>query len=270
MNVQEIIALIEDSAPLTGAATWDRSGVQIAGQKNDVRKLAALLDPVPDGIAEALAWGADMILTHHPLYMEPRALDAPGDFLDVARMVLAHGSWLYAAHTSLDAQPEGPAGWLARSFKLSHVRVLEPTGAPGENVGLGIIGDLPDPIAWPRFAASLAECVERDFWTTSGEPPASIRTMAYCTGSGGSLVEAAKSAKADVYVTGDLKYHQALCAGIFLVDVGHFSLEEEMIRLFAKDLDSGLSPKGVAVKFFKGADPFTVHLSSKGPAPQRP
>jgi len=265
MNAYDIIALIEDTAPLNGAAAWDRSGVQIAGQKHDVRKLAALIDPVPDGIADAVAWGADMILTHHPLYIEPRALDKPGDFLDVARMVLAQGAWLYAAHTSLDAQPEGPAGWLARSLKLTRVRVLEQTGAPGENVGLGFIGDLPAPVAWPDFAASLAEHVQRDFWTISGDPPESIRNTAYCTGSGGSLAPAAKSAGADVYVTGDLKYHQVLGAGIFLIDVGHFSLEEEMIRLFAQDLSSGLSPKGVTVRFFKGADPFKVHLPPKGP-----
>ncbi|MDY7001835.1 MAG: Nif3-like dinuclear metal center hexameric protein, partial [Thermodesulfobacteriota bacterium] len=106
MNAYDVIALIEDTAPLGGAAAWDRSGVQIAGLKHAVRKLAVLLDPVPDGIAEALDWGADMILNHHPLYIEPRALDKPGDFLEVVRMVLAHGAWLYAAHTSLDAQPE--------------------------------------------------------------------------------------------------------------------------------------------------------------------
>ena len=60
--------------------------------------------------------------------------------------------------------------------------------------------------------------------------------------------------------TGDLKYHQALDAGhpatgLCVVDVGHFSLEEEMTRLLAGSLDAQLAPAGVEVRFFPGRDP---------------
>lgn len=74
------------------------------------------------------------------------------------------------------------------------------------------------------------------------------------------LGAAARAAGADVLVTGDVKYHAAMEAEIFTIDVGHFSLEERMTREMAALLDERLGPQGVAVRFFPGSDPLRVHL----------
>lgn len=260
MDHAAVIACIEQVAPPAGAAAWDNSGVQAAGTRADVRKLAVTIDPAPGRLREALDWGADLVLTHHPLYMEPKALSRPGYFLDAARAVLASGAWLYAAHTSLDVRPEGPAGWLARALGLRNPRVLEPAGPEAPRTGYGLAGELPEPLAWARFAERLAGHVERGFWTLAGEAPELVRTVAYCTGSGASLGAAARAAGADVLVTGDVKYHAAMEAEIFTIDVGHFSLEERMTREMAALLDERFGPQGVAVRFFPGSDPLRVHL----------
>ncbi len=154
--------------------------------------------------------------------MEPRPLDTPGPFLDAARAVLTSGAWLYSAHTSLDANPSGPAGWLARNLGLANIAVLEPTA---EGLGLGQVGALPAPLAWDAFTRALAANVRREFWTLAGTPPPYVERVAVCPGSGGSLAAAARAAGAQVLVTGDLKYHQALDAGhpatgLCVVDVG--------------------------------------------------
>ncbi len=260
MDVTRIIEHIERVAPPAAQAPWDRSGLQAAGISPAASRLAVGLDPTPAFIAEALAWGAQFILTHHPLYMEPKPLDAPGPFLDAARAVLSAGAWLYAAHTSLDANPAGPAGWLARGLGLTGVAVLEPTA---EGLGLGQVGDLPASLAWDAFATALASLVRRNFWTLAGERPSRVARVAVCPGAGGSLAATARAADAQVLVTGDLKYHQALDAGhpatgLCVVDVGHFSLEEEMIRLLAGSLAAELAPAGVEVRFFPGRDPLAV------------
>lgn len=260
MDHAALIACIEQIAPPAGAAAWDNCGVQVAGTRQDMRRLAVTIDPAPERLREALAWGADMVLTHHPLYMEPRPLSHPGYFLDAARAMLASGAWLFAAHTSLDVQPAGPAGWLARALELTGLRVLEPTGPDAPRTGFGLAGELPAPLPWDDFAARLADCVERDFWALAGERPRTVGTVAYCTGSGAALGGAARAAGADVLVTGDLKYHQAMEAEIFTIDVGHFSLEERMVREMAALLDERLGPQGVAVRFFPGSDPLRVHL----------
>ena len=74
--------------------------------------------------------------------------------------------------------------------------------------------------------------------------------------------EKAFAAGADVYVTGDPKYHQAQAVppGKCILDVGHFSLEEVMMRRFAADLAGSLGPNGPAMRFFPGNDPFSAYV----------
>ncbi|WP_461209336.1 Nif3-like dinuclear metal center hexameric protein [Desulfocurvus sp. DL9XJH121] len=263
MNVQNVIACIEHIAPPEGQADWDNSGVQIAGLCEDVARLAVTIDPSPRAVAAALDWGADMVLTHHPLYRSPLPLSRPGYFLDTARAVLSAGAWLYAAHTSLDVQSAGPAGWLARELGLAHCAVLEPTDPGDPGAGFGLAGALPEAMPWKDFAVRLGQAVERDFWTLSGETPQTVGRVAYCTGSGSSLMDAAALAGADVFVTGDMKYHQALESPQFTVDVGHFSLEERMTRELADLVADQLGKEGVKVRFFPGLEPFTVHRPVK-------
>jgi dinuclear metal center YbgI/SA1388 family protein len=267
MDIQNVIARIERSAPLCGAAEWDKSGVQIAGTTRNITKLAVTLDPTPHAVAEALDWGAQCILTHHPLCMQPRFLDTPGRFLDVARGVLSRGAWLYAAHTSLDVQPAGPAGWLARALGLTDLSIIETTIADEAHpAGFGFAGRLPQPLGWDDFAATLGGLIERDFLLSIGAAPKRVETVAYCTGSGGSLIDAAAATGADVFITGDIKYHLALESDIFTVDVGHFSLEEIMTRIFAEELAPDMEKDGTTVRFFPGAEPFSLHT---GPWPTR-
>lgn len=259
MNVRDVIASIETLAPLSGAAPWDRSGVQIASGKTRMAKIGVTIDPMPGYVQAALAWGADLILTHHPLYFDPKPLDTPNLFLDTVRSVIKADAWLYAAHTSMDALSRGAAGWLADALGFTGRTVLEQTDTENPEAGLGVIGDLPETLPFAEFAAALKSAVDRDFWTLTGEMPAEVSRVAYCTGSGGSLIAKAKEAGADLYVTGDVKYHQALEAGMPVIDVGHFSLEERMLRVFADQLQAELAPKGIEFKFFKAQDPLRVY-----------
>jgi dinuclear metal center YbgI/SA1388 family protein len=215
---------------------------------------------MPGLVRVALEWGADFILTHHPLYFQPKPLDRRGDFLETVALLLSSGAWLYSAHTSMDALSRGPAGWLADALELSRRRVLESTDPDNPDAGLGIVGHLREELSFEEFTKRLAGAVKRNFWTVSGDAPETVQTVAYCTGSGGSLISTAEQAGADVYVTGDVKYHQALEARICVIDVGHYSLEERMLHLFGEKLSRELSPEGVGFKFFRGLDPFRVHM----------
>lgn len=330
MKRSEIIDIIEKTAPPAAAAQWDRSGIQVAGQDAAATALAVCLDPTPAAIAAALALGADVILSHHPLVMAPHPLDRLDDHHAATSAVLTRGAWLYAAHTSLDANPDGPAGWLARELSLAAPTVLEPTlrlervtrcivaaappfphwagldgvlayrmldkaavlscdaaawpairaailaGAPDSSApaflpadpelpprifGFGLVGDLPEPLEFSAFVRRLCDLTGRRHCHGSGPVPAMVRRVGYCTGSGSSLVDAAHALGADVFVTGDVKYHTALAARCCLVDVGHFALEEEMMRRFADGLRATLP--GLPVHFLPSREPLRLHL----PAP---
>lgn len=333
MKVMDILSALRELAPEAGQSAWDNCGVQVAGTLAETGKVAVCLEPTPGMIGACLDWGAGAVVTHHPLYMKPVSLGAPGRVLDVARRVMGAGAWLYAAHTSLDVRPGGPAFWLGRELGLVSTRLLDVSGgvcpveasfyldepipratadiwanrdsihsvsqsrsgevrvvcdehdwpavaegiafalgrkpifylrrlsAPCAEVGFGEVGDLPEPMDFEAFAAvldGLLPAHARGYWTISGPQPQRVARVAYCGGSGAGLAAAAAAAGADVLVTGDMKYHPAVEAEVCVVDVGHFALEEEMMRRFALELGGRLS--GVEVRFLAGSDPFRVRL----------
>ena len=334
MRVRELISTIERTADPRLAASWDRSGLQIAGTLEDCRRLAVALDPSPAFVAAALDWGAEYLLTHHPLSLSPRLPDRLDDYHQVLRLVLGRGAWLYAAHTSLDVVTEGPAGWLADALGLKDRRLVEEAGkrpfvqtrlhvpsaadrdrclaavadhprttavplgpcfleithpgaawpalrvsletacpdatvvsslsltTPAEPYGYGVVGTLPEPLSLARLTTALGELLPRNVFSVAGQPEEPIRTVAYCPGSGADMAPLAFAAGAEVYITGDLKYHQATAVppGRALVDVGHFALEEVMIRIFARDLTASFGEDSPQVRFFPGTDPFVVHF----------
>lgn len=129
MHIQDIFSLIEKAAPPYMAASWDRCGVQVAARTLDTPKLAVALDPTPEAVSEALAWGAKAVLTHHPLGKTSRLPDRLDAHHEVIRLLMTHDAWLYAAHTSLDCAPGGPASWLAGELGLSGREIVDVQGA---------------------------------------------------------------------------------------------------------------------------------------------
>jgi putative NIF3 family GTP cyclohydrolase 1 type 2 len=144
------------------------------------------------------------------------------------------------------------------------VRRLE---SPAVAVGYGETGDLPEAMEYEAFAALLEGVLygaqppcpltgaKGLAWIECGPRPERIRRVAYSTGSGGSLIPAAFAAGADVFVTGDVKHHAAMETTGLVLDVGHFLLEEEMMRLLAAELQESLGD-GAEVLFFAGRSPF--------------
>lgn len=336
MRTEAVLAVIRSAAPERYQSEWDHSGVQVTAERAEIGKLAVTLDPTPEAVGRCLAWGAQFVLTHHPLSLRPQFLDREGPYCAVARALLRADCWLYAAHTSLDSAPNGPAQWLGCELGLTDCRVLEPEHsygvlevgfytaepvddalvsgwterdgvwsvgllesgelrlvcdeeawaalsedisaavrqrsdwfvrrleAPVREVGCGQVGRLPEAVDLDAFEARLAEILPGRVWTRSGPRPEWVRSVAYCPGSGGSLIPRAFAAGADVFVTGDVKYHQAVETPGTVLDVGHFILEEEMARRFAAGLARILGSQGVDVRFFPGRDPFAVRGAEQG------
>ena len=261
MKVFDIINLIEKMAPPEFAASWDNSGVQVAALREEIQSLAVLLDPTPESLGQAAEAGADFILAHHPLLRQPRYPNRVDSYLSTLSLLFTRNIWLYSAHTSLDANPEGPVRWLARELGLQSLEVLESTVPLGPNSplsGFGFSGILPEALSYNEFCRSLAAALGKDSWQSCGPKPAQVFRVACCPGSGHSLLTDAVASGADVYITGDVKYHIALEAvnlGLHVLDVGHFILEEEMMRRFAADLAAALP---LPVRFISGRDPITV------------
>jgi len=136
MNTRDLFDLIERIAPPHMAADWDRCGVQVASEVRDATRLAVALDPTPDTLSDALDWGAQVVLTHHPLGKTPRLPDRLDNHHEALRLLLTRGAWLFAAHTSLDCAPGGPAAWLADELGLGDRRIVDPQGVTPRVMGI--------------------------------------------------------------------------------------------------------------------------------------
>lgn len=258
MQLAELIKSIEEIAPLQAAASWDISGPQVAALRQDISSIAVCLDPTPESVRQALDLGAQFVLSHHPLSLKPALPSQLDTYHEVLRLLIRADIPLYAAHTSLDVNPQGPAGWLAADLGLANTTVLEPVSQQQTDrkpmLGYGLVGDLPQALAISDIIHVLESVLDLSTATLSGPPPGKIHRLAYCTGSGSSLLSAAYKAGAQLFITGDVKYHTALEAEIPLLDVGHHSLEEEMMRRMCRLLQQQL--QGVAVHFVPSASPF--------------
>lgn len=258
MLFKDVVSAIEQTARPRAAASWDLSGLQTASSRDHVEHLAVFLDPAPAYIREALDLGADCMLSHHPLTLRPRLPDRLDNWHEALGLLLCSDIPLYAAHTSLDVNMAGPAGWLGRELGLRNGRILDPVlETPDEILGYGESGDLPMPLSLEELCHRVAELVHISEAILCGPDPGEpVRRVAWCGGSGGSLIDQAASSGAQVFITGDIKHHAAMDAPITVLDVGHFSIEEKMMRVFADHLKSVLPE--MRVSFIAGKPPFRV------------
>ncbi|WKY43388.1 Nif3-like dinuclear metal center hexameric protein [Eubacteriaceae bacterium ES2] len=95
--------------------------------------------------------------------------------------------------------------------------------------GLGRIGTLSESYEPEQWIARIKEILDINILREAGKRPKRICEVALCTGAGIDLLSLAKSQKADVFITGDLKYHDGQRAeelGIWVLDAGHFATEK--------------------------------------------
>ncbi|WP_028574305.1 Nif3-like dinuclear metal center hexameric protein [Desulfonatronovibrio hydrogenovorans] len=136
-------------------------------------------------------------------------------------------------------------------------QILE-SSSPGKEYGLGLIGDLPGPALFADFMAGLQKILGMERIICAGQIPETVTRVAYCPGSGGDLAARAFSLGADIFITGDLKYHQA--QEVFdqgcTLDPGHFILEEKMMLSWHEALFKRLSQ--VEIHFIRGKNPYRI------------
>ncbi len=102
------------------------------------------------------------------------------------------------------------------------------------NAGMGRVGKLAAPTTAGDFARRVAAELQTDRIELVGDSSTPVTTVALCTGSGGDLVEAAKSTGADLLLTGEIKHSHALLArqqGIAVLAAGHFATERPATAL---------------------------------------
>ncbi|TQS28962.1 Nif3-like dinuclear metal center hexameric protein [Microbispora sp. KK1-11] len=237
------------------AESWDAVGLVCGDPEQAVRKVLFAVDPVAVVVDEALGWGADLVVTHHPLYLRGTTSVAATTFKGrVVHRLIRGGAALYAAHTNADVADPGVSDALARAVGLTgDLRPLQPS-ADDPRRGLGRIGDLPAPMPLREFAALAASGLPPTAGPlrVAGDPGRPVRTVAVCGGAGDSLLGTARAAGVDVFLTADLRHHPASehmeADGPALVDASHWATEWPWLADAARRLTSALAARGITVE----------------------
>jgi len=107
-----------------------------------------------------------------------------------------------------------------------------------ENTGIGRVGDLKKKISFLNFVAQVKKQWKlKSIRVVKAKP--FVQRVALCPGSGSSLWKEALLSKADVYITGDLKYHEVLDGslhGLGFIEIDHFTFEKDYVSYLAKKL----------------------------------
>lgn len=124
------------------------------------------------------------------------------------------------------------------------------------HTGSGVIGKLATPTKTTDFLLHLKKVMKTDCVRHTNIIKEEIETVALCGGSGSFLLPDAKKAKADIFITGDFKYHQFFDADneIVIADIGHYESEQ-----FTSELIYDILSKKIPN--------FALHLSEKNTNP---
>jgi dinuclear metal center YbgI/SA1388 family protein len=130
LTLSDVTALLDGWYDPAWAADWDAVGLVCGDPRQPVRKVLLAVDPAPAVVAEAVHWGADLVVCHHPLLLSPVhgvALTSPKG--RVIHELVRSGSALLTAHTNADVPADGVNESLARAVGIVDPQVLLGEGA---------------------------------------------------------------------------------------------------------------------------------------------
>ena len=219
--VGELEKILLQEMPSEDACSWDRTGMLVGNPLEVVRGVAIALDPTIPTIKAAKEAGANVLVTHHPVFLE-----APDSFVPdviqghtpgaVVRFACEQGTSIMSFHTALDVS-------------IGFGQICEPTD-----------GDAEQGISLRHLSArcvSVFESLPR-VWGSSDRV---VNRIVTCGGSAGSLLQECLDQGVECLICGEAKYHEALDAslsGLSIIELGHDVSEFPLCALLAAQVQA--------------------------------
>ncbi len=240
MLLSEFINNIEQIAPPMLAEKWDNPGLQLGDPNCEVESVLVSLDIHQSVIEEAIQKKVQLIFTHHPFIFKPlhsiNRMEWQGKF--IYQLIDAKLS-LFSAHTNLDGASEGLNAIFAKEIGLANTTPLieHPSGLGGT----GIMGEFPTPLTLKQLADQLKELFQLSELSYFGDTDQTLTKVGICAGSGSSLIDRAANLECQLFITGDLTYHNYQLAerrGICLLNLPHYQTERKLLETVVKQLQN--------------------------------
>ena len=228
VTASDIMSILEQIAPRELSESYDHVGLLAGHPAQSVERVLVALDLTESVVREAEKAGAQMIVTHHPIFFRGRKNiredDAEG--AAVCSLIRAHLA-LAAAHTNFDNAYPG----------VNDALGLENVETAPHGMRAGTLGEA-------LTVAEFVDYVEKKLNTRARVYAAQdkrIERVAVLGGAGGDFFGEALSLGADAYVTGEVRHHDALAAcaqGLCLIEAGHCETERVCVKLLAACLQN--------------------------------
>jgi len=257
---KKIISFLEEKYPVRFSEKWDKTSLQVGSLQDETEGILFALDPSIELVDYAVKNSYNLLITHHPLTLSslfPLNLDTYIGRL-IKKLIL-NNITLYAMHTNFDSVEPTVSDLILEKMNLKFKRkeFLSPTR--DEAVGFGRIIDLETPMEINSILSIIKKNFSLNHLRFIGNSAKMVSCIAVMGGSGASFIEKAYKKGVELYITGDIKYHDARLAEqleIEVADIGHFHSE-----LYSTDIIKKLIDKQFDIKIetFKGEkDPFIL------------
>jgi dinuclear metal center YbgI/SA1388 family protein len=168
IRVRDILAVVDEVAPLAGAEPWDNVGLLLGSADHEVQGVFVALDPTLDALELARQRGANVLVAHHPLLMEGARRVVAGSAIGDRLLAAARqGVSVIAAHTCADAVPALATEAIAKALGLTDVRpLLTASGAAAYKVVVYVPPAAADGVAeamWQAGAGAIGDYSECSF-----------------------------------------------------------------------------------------------------------
>jgi dinuclear metal center YbgI/SA1388 family protein len=245
MKVGDLVRAMEAIAPSRFAASWDNVGLIVGDEERPLARVLLTIDCTSEVLDEARRERADAIVSYHPpIFVAVKRFLSGSIAHDAARAGVA----IHSPHTALDVADGGTNDVLADAIAMTSRQPLRPLANPGfETRGMGRAGPVeaaPVPVLVGRIkrALSIADVL------VAGRIDRDVTRAAVCAGSGGDLLGDAIDSGAELFLTGELRHHDALravAAGLTVVCTLHSASERAALQALEGRLAEHLA--GVAI-----------------------
>ncbi len=206
---------------------------------DDIRNIMLTLDIDSHALKYALNTNTNLIITHHPfLFSGIKSVDFNTYEGNIIKELITNGISLYSMHTSFDMADYGVSRKLSEKLNIKDYHVLHEVNSDLSGYGgIGTVEPL-NIVEYAKMVKGQLNAVHVKLYCNDDKKL--IKKVAFCGGSGSDFIDDAIQEKADVYITGDIKYHQAQTAlrnNLCIIDAGHYYTEYHAMEYVKEVLD---------------------------------
>lgn len=239
MKAKDIIKIIEEKYPPINAEEWDNIGLLVGDLNKEIKKIQFSIDATLEAIENAVNLNVDMIITHHPMIFKAvksiREQEILGKKL---RKVIKNDINVYCIHTNLDSTRDGLNDFVLKNLGVEESKILDLDEE--KDCGIGRLYTLKEKVRLIDYVEKLKKDLSiRNLRVISKDFNRNIKKIALINGSAMSYWRQAKAKNVDLFITGDISYHDALDAlenGLDVIDFGHYESENLFYKLLEQEL----------------------------------